>query len=125
MAELRANNPGSTFDVAKMNAGNSIMFRGKLMTLGELAALGNIAKPVPGAPDGISSTKTDANAIFQDLVDGFRESTGKEPDSEQRAAYRLQALQEFAKASAKPPDELTKQITQARLAVLQLQRRSC
>jgi hypothetical protein len=122
MAELRANNPGSTFDVAKMNAGNSIMFRGKLMTLGELAALGNIAKPVPGAPDGISSTKTDANAIFQDLVDGYRESTGKEPDSEKRAAYRLEALQQFAKASAKPPDELTKQITQARLALLQLQR---
>jgi hypothetical protein len=122
MDELRKNNPGSTFDVAKMNAGNSIMFRGKLMTLGELAALGNVAKPVPGAPDGISSSKTDANAIFQDLVDGYRESTGKEPDSEQRAGMRLQALQDFAKASAKPPDELTRQITQARLALMQLQR---
>jgi hypothetical protein len=119
--QIRKNNPGDSFDIAAINAGHTIQFRGKWMTLGELASLGNVAKPVPGAPTGVTSAKTDANAIFEDLVDGVR-GTGREPTALERAAFRLQALEEHAKASKVPDTALDLQIKQARLAVLQQQR---
>jgi len=118
LKNFREANPGEAVDIDVFNK-STIRFRGKDMTMAEVAAIGGVPNVDKGA---FSSTKTDANAIFNDYVSGYRDTTGKEPDAEKRAEFRLQALQDFAKASAKPPDELQREIGRARLALMGLQR---
>lgn len=117
---IKKMNPDSAIDLSTLNNSYMVTFRGKRMKLGELAAIGGGPSLAPGQDSGITSTKSDANAILSDMTTSFRETAGREPDAEERAALRLKALQQYASATKKPDDALDLQIKRAQLNLLGL-----
>lgn len=97
----------------------SVTYRGRRMKMSELGQLGGIATLADGTlpvPQG----KADANSQYNDYVESFRKTTGREPNALERAQLREAALRSYAASSKKPDDGLDRQIKNARLAVLNL-----
>lgn len=107
--------PDQQVDPETLHRSTSVNFRGRTMTLGELAEIAGSPVPGPGALKRSAKDDGQFAGFLRDKLDAFEAATGRPANREERVTITLEARKEWAQAD---DDPLVRELNLRRLKIL-------